>query len=251
MATWEFALYAGLLTAFIVVIWLLTAYKRLWVHYNSVAVVVRGSKVVVLQPGKHWLKPGSVTHVVWMWERNVYLPTQEIPTSEGVAARYNLFATYAVTDPKKFAVETEDAQGVIYRELQAAMRDCISMKSLEEARMQTVDVGAVILESVKEKLERYGLEITSARILDIQLPNDMKRAVAGAELERRLANQNLEKARAEIATLRALSNAAKMLEENPRLLDLRRMQAIEQALNANKGNVTIEWRGPSDVPKSG
>jgi regulator of protease activity HflC (stomatin/prohibitin superfamily) len=87
-------------------------------------------------------------------------------------------------------------------------------------------------EAIRADIERVGVDVVAVRLLDVQLPNDLRKAAAGIELERRVGQVALERARGEIATLRALANAARMIDDNPRLEALRKLQVLEAALAA-------------------
>ncbi|MEO7454214.1 MAG: hypothetical protein ABIV13_05560 [Fimbriimonadales bacterium] len=94
-------------------------------------------------------------------------------------------------------------------------------------------------ESIRADVEKVGVEVIAARLLDVQLSSELRKAAAGIELERRVGKVALERARGEIATLPALANAARMIDDNPRLESLRKLQVLETALAAPNRAIAV------------
>lgn len=90
-----------------------------------------------------------------------------------------------------------------------------------------------------------GVEIRRAAVRDVMLSADLRRAFAEAVRLREEGKAALEKARAEMAALRSLANAARMLKDNPELVRLRLLQSID-AVGAKSGN-TLVLGAPLDL----
>ena len=121
-------------------------------------------------------------------------------------------------------LEAQDVYDVLYRSMQTALRAAVRSETVDAIVAETAPVEARIAEVLRADTERVGVEAVTVRLLDVQLPSDLRKAAAGVELERRVGQVALERARGEIATLRALANAARMIEDNPRLEGLRKLQ---------------------------
>src|SRR6202171_5325037 len=76
------------------------------------------------------------------------------------------------------------------------------------------------------KATEFGLKLISADIKDIMFPGEMKKAFAQVVKAQKDGQAALEKARGETAALRSLANAARMMDDNPNLLQLRALQAL-------------------------
>jgi regulator of protease activity HflC (stomatin/prohibitin superfamily) len=86
-----------------------------------------------------------------------------------------------------------------------------------------------LLEMTERKARDLGLKLISVNLKDLMFPGKLKEVCAQAVSSRKEGLAILEKARGETAALRSLANAAKMLEANPHLLQLRLVQSLGQS----------------------
>jgi len=112
------------------------------------------------------------------------------------------------------------------------------------------------MEIASGKASELGLKLISADLKDIMFPGEMKKAfaqVVKAQKERQAA---LERARGERAALRSLANAARMMDENPNLLQLRALQALVDSsghtlvLGMPNSAIPIKQREKGTTPSS-
>ena len=92
---------------------------------------------------------------------------------------------------------------------------------------------------------KIGINVLAVEVKDVMLPADLKRAFADVLKAKQEGQAALERARGESAALRNLANAARVLEGNPALMNLRLMQSLSAAQNA--GN-TLVVGVPNFVP---
>ncbi len=97
------------------------------------------------------------------------------------------------------------------------------------------DVNGKLYELTQEKIKELGLELLSVNIKDIMFPGPLKQIFAQVVKARKEGQAALEKARGETAALRNLANAAKMIESNPNLMNLR----LIQSLGESSGNTLV------------
>ena len=102
---------------------------------------------------------------------------------------------------------------------------------------QRLDVGTQLLTRVKADAEKIGVNVIAIEMKDVMLPNDLKRAFADVLKAKQEGQAALERARGESASLRNLANAARVLEGNPALQNLRLMQSLTAAQQA--GNTFV------------
>jgi len=222
-------------------------YVYVWPGY--VAVMYSKGDPTILQPG-NWLRwKKEAFHHIFLGSYSMWIPSQEIQTTDKIAARYSVSVEYKISD----AVVALSAQSKVseagwpaneelqilplYRFVQAQIRIVIAAKSCEEVREQSEELGKQVLELIQPEFEKWGRTVSSVVLMDIQLPAGIKNAQHQAETERILAAASLEKARSEVASLRALANAAKMIDDNPNLAVLRKIQAIE---SLKSGSVRLD-----------
>jgi len=196
----------------------------------------RGRFVGTLPPGTHWVarRVGSITKVD-VRPYVLTVPGQELLTSDGIGVKLSLVANVEVTDPAAAVNQVQSYTAALYTIIQVALREIVSGRSLEDLLAGRADIGPKVLEASAEPAQAFGLKVTSVDVRDLMLPGDLKRIFAQEVAARKEGLAALEKARGETAALRNLANAARMVEENPALLQLR----LLQQLGAAGGNTVV------------
>ena len=109
--------------------------------------------------------------------------------------------------------------------------------TIEALLSQRLDISAQLLARVQPEGAKIGVNVLAIEVRDVLLPNDLKRAFSDVLKAKQEGQAALERARGESAALRNLANAARVLEGNPALMNLRLMQSISAAHNA--GNTLV------------
>jgi regulator of protease activity HflC (stomatin/prohibitin superfamily) len=198
----------------------------------------RGKFVAVLSAGEHvrWGRKFTLG-VADLRKTSLLVAGQEVLTSDNVGIKTSLLVTYQVTDPVKAAHETQNWQGDLYNVAQLALRAVAGGVTIEALLGQRLDIGAQLLARVQPDVTKIGINVTAIEVKDVTLPNDLKRAFADVLKAKQEGQAALERARGESASLRNLANAARVLEGNPALMNLRLMQSLSTAQNA--GNTLV------------
>lgn len=201
----------------------ITAYE--WDH---TALVVDGRFLRWLEPGRHTLwSPAVRALTVDRRALALTVPMQEILTADGASVRISLSATYRVTEPARYLLERASAATELYDALQLALRRVVGERTLEAVAASRGELSAAVLAAAREGIGELGVELDRLDVRDFAVLGELRKSVA-AVLQARLEGQAaLEKARAETAALRSLANAARMMDENPNLLNLRLLQTIQ------------------------
>jgi regulator of protease activity HflC (stomatin/prohibitin superfamily) len=222
---------ALLLTAILValfVVVLRALATRVIVQDHQAGLLYESGKLVrTLPAGGYWLfRPYSTVQLVDLRTRVVTVPSQEVLTSDNVSIKVSMLLRYRVTQPDvavRAAVSYED---VVYADAQVALRELVGGLTVEELVAQRDAIAVSLNERLAPKVQALGLMLESAGIKDFVFPPPL-RQVFNRVVEARQASQaSLEHARGEIATLRSLANAARMLDNNPSLLALKTLQTI-------------------------
>jgi regulator of protease activity HflC (stomatin/prohibitin superfamily) len=200
--------------------------RRTTVHDYEVGLhYVSGRLRRTLPPGGHWLwRPFSTVRLVDLRTRIVTVPAQEVLSADNVSVRASLLLRYKVVRPELAINGAVDFEEAIYADAQLALREIAGGLAVEDLVAKRDELGAALEARVKPRAEILGIALESAGIKDLIFP-PMLRQVFHQVVEARKASQaSLERARGEVATLRSLANAARMLENNPGLLALRTLQ---------------------------
>jgi hypothetical protein len=107
-----------------------------------------------------------------------------------------------------------------------ALREIVGKEKIDALLENRSNISAKLVELTSGKASESGLKLISADVKDIMFPGDMKKAFAQVVKAQKEGQAALERARGETAALRNLANAARTIDDNPNLLQLRALQAL-------------------------
>lgn len=184
-----------------------------------------GRLVRVLTPGKHrYSRADDKIETVDMRRRSTVVSGQELLTADGLSLRLSAQVSWQVADPAAYVTVAIAPEQELYAGVQLALRDLVAASTLDElvADRSRLSLAPAAL---APHVDGLGIELVSVAVRDVMLPGELRRAAIETLLARERGKAELERARAEAASLRTLANAAKLLEEHPALLRLRTIQA--------------------------
>lgn len=189
-----------------------------------------GKFITVLGPGCYWYLPSfSTIHKLDVRPSYVSISGQELLSSDGVTIKISLVANYEVIDPQIAVNKVRNYQDALYLELQLALRDIVGSMEVDTLLNSRPDIQTKLMELTGARVAALGLKLHSASVKDIMFPGKLKELFAQVINAKKEGLASLERARGETAALRNLANAAKMIESNPSLLQLRLLQALGQS----------------------
>lgn len=154
------------------------------------------------------------------------VPRQEVMTKDNIPMLVNAVVYFRVIDPEAVIIKIEDYIFAIRQYTQAALRDVIGNNEMDTVLMERLQIAEAIREIVDAETSYWGVDIESIKIQELELPAEMKRAMARqaeAERERRatiIASQG------ELEASKNLRAAAYELSSTPGALHLRTLQTI-------------------------
>lgn len=196
-------------------------------EYEKALLYKDGKLATILNPGAHWICP-LWDHVVKvdMRERNISIAGQELLSLDNIGLKISIAAGYKLVDANLAINKTENFYSALYTVMQLELREIVGTMNLDELLEKRNEIGAKFLDACKPKAAAIGLELIYANVKDIMLAGDMKKAFGEVIKAQKQGLAVLEKTRSETAALRSLANAAKMLDDNPHLLQLRALQTM-------------------------
>jgi regulator of protease activity HflC (stomatin/prohibitin superfamily) len=197
-----------------------------------------GKFVELLAAGRH-VRWGRNVTVNSTDTRKTSMPVagQEVLTADNIAMKLSLLMTYQVANAVKAAHETQNWSGDLYNAAQLALRSVVSGVAAETLLTQRLDIAPQLLARVQPDAAKIGLTVHAVEVKDVMLPAELKRAYGDVLKAKQEGQAALERARGESAALRNLANAARVLEGNPALMNLRVLQSLASAQNA--GNTLV------------
>lgn len=158
----------------------------------------------------------------------VEVTAQEILTRDRVSVRITLTSFVQVTDVRTAALATPDYQAHVYKLVQFAVREAVGGRTLDELLNDRVSVDTQIVEHVRRELGDIGVRVTELGVKDVILPGEMRELINKVVEAEKVAQANLIRRREETAATRSLLNTAKLMEDNPTLLRLKELEAVER-----------------------
>ena len=156
------------------------------------------------------------------------VPKQEVITKDNVTAGVDAVVYLRAIDPAKAVLETTNYIYATSQFAQAALRDVTGNFELDELLSKREEISQQIKVIVDQQTDQWGIDVEAVKIQNIELPQDMKRAMAKqaeAERERR---SNIINAEGEKAAAKTLAEAASIIATTPGALNLRTLNTIER-----------------------
>lgn len=175
------------------------------------------------------------------------VPRQEVMTRDNIPMLVNAVVYFKVIDPEAVIIKIEDYVFAIRQYTQAALRDVIGNNEMDSVLTERLQIAEAIKEIVDNETSDWGVDIISIKIQELELPAEMKRAMARqaeAERERRatiIASQG------ELAAAENLRDAAETLAATPGALHLRTLQTIRDIASDPSEKLVLFL--PSDLGK--
>ncbi|MCZ4558627.1 regulator of protease activity HflC (stomatin/prohibitin superfamily) [Rhodococcus sp. PvR044] len=197
-------------------------------------------------PGLVLLVP-AVDRMVRVSLRTVTLkiPVQEVITRDNVPARVTAVAYFRVIDADRAIVEVEDFLLATLQIAQTTLRSILGKAELDSLLAERERLNEDLQKVIDQQTEPWGVKVTTVEIKDVEIPENMQRAIARqaeAERERRAKIINAE---GEFQAAEKLALAADIISRNPTTLQLRYLQTLREI--AGEHNSTMIFPLPLDL----
>src|SRR6476469_839436 len=180
-------------------------------------------------PGWYWLIP-FVDRVVRVDTRIItfQLETQETITRDGVAVRVNAVLWFRADTPVQVVTSVEDWKGATIQAAETALRDAIGQSDLDNMLKDRLSINHRLQELLREASLKWGVEVDSVEIKDVDIPEQMQRAIAKEAEAIREKRARIIRAEGEQEAATKLSQAADIIAASPGALELRRLQTLTE-----------------------
>jgi len=162
------------------------------------------------------------------------VPPQDVITRDNVPARVNAVAYFKVVDPNRAITEVENFLVATSQIAQTAMRSVLGKAELDQLLSERERLNTDLQKIIDEQTEPWGVKVSTVEIKDVEIPEQMQRAMARqaeAERERRA---KIIAAEGEFQAAQKLADAADIISKNPATLQLRYLQTLlEMGVNQN------------------
>ncbi len=222
---------------------------RVLMEYERGVVFRLGKLTRAKGPGLIFLVPWGIERMKKMDLRIVALDIapQDTITKDNVSVRVNAVVYFRVADPTTAVVEIEDYYFATSQLAQTTLRSVIGQSELDELLAERERINESVRVIIDQGTDPWGIEVTAVEVKDIDLPQEMKRAMAKqaeAERERRAKVIN---AQGEYQASSKLAAAAEIIQEFPVAMQLRFLQTVTEV--AAENNSTTLFPIPIDLFK--
>jgi regulator of protease activity HflC (stomatin/prohibitin superfamily) len=183
----------------------------------------------------------SVTLRIVTWE----VPPQDIITKDNVSLQVNAVVYFRVVDAVKAVVEVENYRFAVEQAAQTGLRSVLGEVELDDLLSQRETLNEKLQMILDEHTEPWGIKVTRVNVKQVDLPQEMQRAIAAqaeAERERRA---KIIAAEGEFQASSKLSEAAAVLSREPIAITLRYLQTLIE-IGVEK-NTTVVFPLPLDL----
>jgi len=192
---------------------------------------IDGKLVRKLEPGAYafWNFQKNVSaEVIELRVQTVEVSGQELLTKDKVSLRVNLAASIRIIDPVAVRTKVAKYSDYLYRELQYGLRKVVSAKTLDELLGDKASLDGDIFAYVRGRVSELGIEVLGVGIKDVILPGEMKEILNSVVQAEKAAQANIIRRREETNATRSALNTAKLIEDNPILMRLKELEALEK-----------------------
>ena len=235
-----------LVIAIIFVIIILANAIRILREYERGVIFRLGRLIGAKGPGIILLIP-IVDRMVKVSLRTVVMdvPPQDVITKDNVSIKVNAVLYFRVLDPEKAIVEVENFLFATSQLSQTTLRSILGQSELDELLAARDKINRNLQIIIDHQAEPWGIKVSNVEVKHIDLPQEMQRAMAKqAEAERERRSKVIA-AEGEFQAAQRLSDAAKILAEQPSALTLRYLQTLREI--ATEKNSTTIFPVPIDL----
>ena len=229
-----------LLPVFIFLILLIWSMIKVMREYERAVVFLLGRFWKVKGPGVIIVIP-AIQSMVKVSLRTVVMdvPPQDIITKDNVTVKVNAVIYFRVVDPQKAIIEVEDYLYATSQLAQTTLRSILGQSNLDDLLSNREEINSHLQKVIDEQTEPWGVKVANVEVKNVDLPQEMQRALAKqaeAERERRAKVIN---AQGEFEAAQKTCDAADLIGSHPPALQLRFFQTLLDLSSGEGSNTYI------------
>lgn len=217
------------MTIIIVLVVLILSGLRVVQQYQSGVVFRFGKVVSTKKPGLTWIVPLiDVLRKIDLRTITLPVPAQKIITKDNVSVDVSAVSYYKVVDAVKSIIAIQNVHDAIDQIAQTSLRNVVGKFQLDEILSERDVINAEITKILDAFTEQWGIVVSAVEIKDIQLPDDMQRAIAKQAEAEREKRAKIIAAEGEFLSAKKLADTADIMMAHPIALQLRNLQTLAE-----------------------
>ncbi len=236
----------GVLIVFGIVLMFAVMGVRILTEYERGVVFRLGRFVGVRAAGLQWIIPG-IDRLVRIGLREIVMdiPPQEVITRDNVSLKVNAVLYFRVLHPERAVIQVENYLYGTSQMAQTTLRSVCGQAELDDLLAERESINQKLQEIIDQQTEPWGVKVRAVEVKQIDLPQEMQRAMAKqAEAEREKRSKVIH-AEGEVLAAQRLADASRILSTEPAALQLRYLQTITEI--ATEKNSTTIFPVPIDI----
>ncbi|MFW9993734.1 MAG: slipin family protein [Candidatus Odinarchaeota archaeon] len=211
----------------LILLWIIN--PRIVQEYEKTVVFRFGRAIGVRGPGLIFLIRGIERGTIVDTRIRVQeVPRQEVMSIDNVPVFINAICFYKIEDAMKAIIEVEHYQQAMYQLAQAITRTVVGESHLDEVLSKRDQINQKITRTIEKTVYNWGINVEAVEIKDVELPENLKRAMARqAEAERDKRGRIIQ-AEGEAIASELLAEASDIFQGNPEGLHLRTLQTLTE-----------------------
>lgn len=193
---------------------------------------VKGPGVIIVIPGVQQMVKVSLRTIV------MDVPPQDIITRDNVSVKVNAIIYFRVIEPEKAIIQVEDYLYATSQISQTTLRSILGQSQLDDLLAKREEINASLQQIIDLQTEPWGIKVSAVEVKNVDLPQDMVRAIAKEAEAERTRRAKIIHAEGEQQASKRLAEAAEVLSATPAAMQLRYLQTLTE-IAGDKNSTTI------------
>jgi regulator of protease activity HflC (stomatin/prohibitin superfamily) len=214
---------------------------------NAIRIVREYERLVVFTLGRLEGEKGPGLVLLWpVIQRSIKVdlrtitldvPSQDIITKDNVSVKVNAVVFYRVVSAKDAVVQVQNYLFATSQIAQTTLRSILGQQELDELLSEREKLNQALQQVIDRQTEPWGVKVSTVEVKNVDLPQEMQRAIARqaeAERERRAKVINAE---GEYQASTRLAEAAAVISKEPAAIQLRYLQTLAEIATENSSTI--------------
>jgi len=167
------------------------------------------------------------------------VPPQDVITKDNVSIKVNAVIYFRVMEPNRSVVEVEDYLYATSQMAQTSLRSVLGQVELDELLIKREELNHRLQTTIDKQTDPWGVKVSAVELKHVDLPDEMRRAIARQAEAERIRRAKIIGAEAEYQAAEKLVEAGRMMSEQPMSLQMRYLQTLVEIATNNRSTMTI------------
>jgi len=193
---------------------------------------VKGPGLIIVIPGIQSMAKVSLRTIV------MDVPPQDVITRDNVSVKVNAIIYFRVIDAQRAIIQVEDYLYATSQISQTTLRSVLGQSQLDDLLAKREEINANLQHIIDQQTEPWGVKVSAVEVKNVDLPQEMVRAIAKQAEAERTRRAKVIHAEGEFQASQKLAEAAAVLSQNSAAIQLRYLQTLTE-IASDKSSTTI------------